>query len=91
MIELQMKIGSITMNYVVMQTSAPTDYDGFGTFTIQNGMPENSRLIGIRKEHYAWQVARNNSGNHATWEPEGIEQRDIEEVLFKAFIAGCST
>lgn len=52
-------------------TTAPADYDGFGTRTVRdncgkNNMGKTWRLIQIRDDAYQWQNGRNGSGLHAT-------------------------
>lgn len=52
-------------------TTAPVDYDGFGTKTVRAncGLNNNGkiwRLIQIRNDAFQWQNGRNGSGMHAT-------------------------
>jgi len=55
-------IGSITKTYVLVETTAPKDYDGFGTFTINAIGPK--RWVLIEQEHFTWQTQRYGSGLH---------------------------
>jgi hypothetical protein len=85
---IQVKIGDTSVNYVIKLTRAPREYDGFGTFTVQIGMPDHFRLIAIREEHSQWQMSRNSSGNFATTEPEDIDQQNVENALWKRLWRG---
>ena len=51
-------------DYEVYETSAPSDYDGFGTITVADYGTE--RTVLIRHEHASWQLGRYQSGNHIT-------------------------
>jgi hypothetical protein len=42
------------------ETTAPVDYDGFGTFTIHAHSPQ--RWVLIEQEHVTWQTQRYASG-----------------------------
>lgn len=58
-------------------TTAPDDYDGFGTRTIgivgyDSGKPV--RQVEIHPEHLRWQESRYGSGMHAAWKPEEFER-----------------
>ncbi len=48
-----------------LDTTAPADYDGFGTFAVHaydNGADGIIRTVLVREEHLAWQTARYSSG-----------------------------
>ena len=57
-----MTISDITKMYVLVETTAPTAYDGFGTFTINALGPK--RWVLIEQEHFTWQTQRYASGLH---------------------------
>lgn len=86
---ITIKIGDTEIRYALRQTGAPRDYDGFGTFTVVDGLPSGqsragqSRLVLIREEHLAWQEGRYASGlGTFAWEPEGFDQQAVEEALW---------
>lgn len=62
MATINIKIGNIETAWEIWETNAPRDYDGFGTFTIYEFNGE--RTVLIRCEHWNWQTARYQSGNH---------------------------
>ena len=59
---------------VVRYTTAPVEYDGFGTLTIcVVGILDGKkpvRKISCQAQHVRWQEARNGSGMHPTFTPE---------------------
>ena len=68
-------IGSDTINantnatlWHPVETDAPIDYDGFGTFEVakyeQGQRQPVQRTVLIRSEHYTWQRTRYESGLH---------------------------
>jgi hypothetical protein len=69
-----------TVTYNVMDTNAPVDYDGFGTFTLAEY--GEFRTVMIREEHFGWQTARFSSGNK--WSrPTEHDRKDIIQALWK--------
>lgn len=61
-------------DYRVVITSAPMDYDGFGTIELaaQAGTDHRDRVlrkVGIDPKHWEWQTSRYSSGLHC-WETE---------------------
>lgn len=87
--QIQIKIGQDDIQFLVKQTSAPVEYDGFGTFTVYewNSGPtkaDNFRIVLIREQHVTWQLARYSSGMHTATDPESfVTDRDIAEILWK--------
>jgi len=65
--------------YVESYTTAPEDYDGFGTRTVETigkGVRGKAwRLIETPAEHINWQKGRNGSGLHPTWSREEWEEQ----------------
>ncbi len=59
---ISVTIGHITKTYVLVETTAPIEYDGFGTFTINALGPK--RWVLIEQEHFTWQTMRYGSGLH---------------------------
>jgi len=88
--EVKVTIGAVSVDYIIQQTRAPSDYDGFGTFTLQNGLPDDARLVCIRKEHFSWQYGRYCSGVGYTPSdpPAGIDVKDIEDALWRRLWKG---
>jgi len=65
------------------ETTAPSEYDGFGTYEIAAGVAEDGRrvrLIEILERHLQWQTLRNASGLHATRNVE--EPHPQDEPIF---------
>jgi hypothetical protein len=63
----------------IVDTKAPKNYDGFGTFTINEYY--GTRTVLIRAEHFQWQTARYSSGIHG-WEPTLHDEGDIAEAIW---------
>ncbi len=69
--------------WVSRWTTAPTDYDTFGTTTAEicsdwHGKP--LRRILCHPHHAGYQAARNSSGMHATWDADPrVEEREAAE------------
>lgn len=72
--------GDEAVTYHVMDTSAPVDYDGFGTFAITEY--DGTRTVLIRAEHYQWQTARYGSGMKACT-PTLHDMGAIQQALWK--------
>jgi hypothetical protein len=79
--------------YFCIDTNAPVDYDGFGTFEVSsytsNGWQYNRgeteeliRTVVVREEHATWQTQRYHSGNHMAF-PTIHEVQDIASMLWK--------
>ena len=68
-----------------MDTSAPEDYDGFGTFTICEF--DGTRTVLIRDEHLLWQTARYFSGLKSAT-PTMHDISAIEDELCKRLRGG---
>jgi hypothetical protein len=90
--QIQIKIASTEQTddctFIVKQTTAPVEYDGFGTFTIYewNSGPtkaDNFRIVLIREEHAQWQLARYSSGLHTACDADIITGREVAEILWK--------
>jgi hypothetical protein len=62
-----------------LDTDAPKDYDGFGTFSVCEY--DKVRTVLVRSEHLQWQTMRYQSGNHYA-KPTIHRMRDIEEALW---------
>jgi len=62
---IAIKIGDSEVIYALKLTRAPREYDGFGTFTLQTGWPNDCRLCCVREEHLQWQTGRNASGGYS--------------------------
>jgi len=81
-------IGNNSAKYHVKQTRAPKAYDGFGTFTLQHGLPDDNRLVMVRDEHLRWQEGRNGSGlGTFLAEPQGFDLHDVEVALWNKLAA----
>jgi hypothetical protein len=75
--------GTEPVTYHVMDTTAPVDYDGFGTFTITEF--EDVRTVLIRDEHYQWQTGRYGSGMK-TCQPTIHDIGAIQQALWKRLL-----
>jgi hypothetical protein len=82
---------TINLELVIKVTTAPVDYDGFGTFTIGETYlyDREARIVAIRPEHVEWQLARYSSGMKGIGDPEEchIDKSDIEEAIHRKLTA----
>lgn len=79
---ITIKIGNIEKNYIVYKTTAPINYDGFGTFVVLNYWED--RYVLIEDVHEEWQTMRYASGSH--FFEKVIEEYQIDEftnILWK--------
>jgi hypothetical protein len=77
--QFRIAIGSAEAAFIVLDTNAPQDYDGFGTFTASeyNG----DRTVLVRAEHLNWQTLRYSSGNK-WWRPTEHDITAVTEHLW---------
>ena len=73
----------------LVDTDAPKEYDGFGTFTVHQyegsrdeWKRDSVRVVLIREEHFGWQTTRYASGLQL-WKPSAFDSATISEVLWK--------
>ena len=73
--------------YHPVETNAPKDYDGFGTFEVAtyNTGDGERRIVLIRSEHYQWQTMRYSSGMNR-WQEAEYDEAAITEVLWKRLL-----
>lgn len=69
----------------IRYTTAPVDYDAFGTQTLENNCGADSsrpdrpfRKVSIRAEHLKWHEARYGSGMHASFTEEQFAKLKTE-------------
>ena len=93
--QIEIKIGGSGGSYEVFKTTAPIDYDGFGTlelFKMRHPTTDKEiRYVAIRQEHCAWQTGRYGSGSHVA---EAVNDRgvvkDLTEKLWKTILSAHS-
>ena len=76
---ITVKIGTIEKNYFLRLTSAPRNYDGFGTIEIESN--EDERIILIDSINIDWQEGRYTSGMYVC-KDEDIPEREITQRLW---------
>lgn len=76
---IKIQIGQFDGLYHAMDTKAPSDYDGFGTFTICE--IDGTRTVLIRDEHFLWQTQRYSSGLNCFAVPTMHDIIAIEDAL----------
>jgi hypothetical protein len=59
---MTMTMGHLTNTHVLVKTSAPAVYDGFGTVVIH--AMGHQRWVLMEPEHFTWQTQRDSSGLH---------------------------
>jgi hypothetical protein len=79
------KLGSIETSWEVVETDAPKEYDGFGTFQLTDCGGE--RIVMVRTEHWDWQTNRYASGVH-WFRASSVPDKDIENALFARLRGG---
>jgi hypothetical protein len=79
MSNIRISINSYTVTYALRETSAPRNYDGFGTITLVD--TGDRRIVGIHVEHLDWQTTRYGSGLFGTREVTLDEESACETVF----------
>ena len=86
---IEVSVGDLRKTYHIVQTRAPKDYDGFGTFTIHeyDAGPEHKadsfRVVLIPEDAFKWQTLRYASGMFAFTAPEYVDDGAIQDALWK--------
>ena len=93
-------IGNIVQQRIIMLTTAPKNYDGFGTFTVYDygstidfdgfETKHPARLVAVLPEHLGWHECRYSSGLYlcsTQLKSLRLRQQDIELILFKRLTA----
>lgn len=80
---IKLTIGTFEVMYVAKRTTAPRNYDGFGTLEIYSSLGFNhgsavedkelTRLVLVDTEHEKWQTGRYFSGLYSCEDAEGLE------------------
>lgn len=89
MLKIKITLGSLVDNtYIVARTTAPKDYDGFGTISLGESYlhDRKARVVLIQENHLEWHAGRYGSGLHSIDTEETadvIDERDIIELLYK--------
>jgi hypothetical protein len=89
MTTIKMTIGTYNVTYVAKRTTAPRNYDGFGTLEIydsgdprlaktgvrhdETGEVRSERLVLVDVEHEEWQTSRYFSGLYSCETADGLE------------------
>jgi hypothetical protein len=87
---ITVKIGDTEVQYHVVLTTAPKNYDGFGSFTLDESIGEArnyKRFVLVNDRHLTWQVGRYASGMYRAdvQEEKAINamRRHIETQLWR--------
>ncbi len=86
---IEVSVAGETIKWHVRITTAPKDYDGFGTHTIYSydagpdHKADSFRIVLIRHEHLDWQVCRYGSGFNRIELPEEWQYAEVVELLRK--------
>ena len=88
--KIDVKIGTFERSYVMAQTTAPKEYDGFGTLEIYTSAPaagENGRdpdrYVLCDVDHVVWQEGRYRSGLYTFEIPDEDISSWAQDNLFK--------
>lgn len=82
-------INNETVIYHLRRTSAPKDYDGFGTFTLyeydagKQNKADSFRVVAIRAEIVNWQTTRYSSGCFASPWPDEWMRDELIRAFWK--------
>lgn len=87
--EFKININGNERIYLIYVTSAPEEYDGFGTITVKKSPLGKKRYILIHEKHLDWQINRYLSGRHLAEECDldNIE-RFIAEHIWNKILKG---
>ena len=90
---ISISIGSdIAVTYVLGVTSAPPEYDGFGTLTLYDSGEgrERTRYVLIQQRHEQWHAGRYGSGLYSYEPSDALDERELARRLFEAMATGIS-
>ena len=76
---IKIAIGDGEITFHAIDTTAPKDYDGFGTFTLADY--GDSRTVLVGHDHFDWQITRYTSGCHKA-DASAFDMQDIEQTLW---------
>jgi hypothetical protein len=85
--KISVAINGESVTYVIAETQAPKEYDGFGTFSLyeyydDEDQSNNYRIVLIRLEHLAWQEGRYASGMFAAQLPSWLDPKNVVNELW---------
>jgi hypothetical protein len=91
-VTIKVTIGEFTKEYILVETTAPRQYDGHGTLEIyEDSGLDAPRMILVEKDNLAWQEGRNRSGLYtfdATRysDTQNSMKQFVEDRLYKRLI-----
>ena len=84
--KIKLQIGTYTVEFVAMTTTAPKEYDGFGTIHIypdevidsmivegRRVPAKTERIVLVDTEHQTWQIGRYGSGLYSAEECDALD------------------
>ena len=79
-------IGPANIRYVLGVTTAPPEYDGFGTLTLydEGEGRDRRRYVLIHERHEDWHRMRYSSGLYVYQPTDSFDERDVAERLYDA-------
>jgi hypothetical protein len=89
--KITVKIGSkLDVTYLVAHTTAPENYDAFGSFTLVDGIDvppraASGRIVLIQERHFKWHVQRYASGLYHTIPGDPELQAEYERRVVEKF------
>jgi hypothetical protein len=91
---IQVHIGDSSVIYTLWKTTAPQNYDGFGTLTLygQDVNGKGERWVLCQMQHAQWQTDRYRSGLYTAEPSDDLSRIDLTEMLYgtllKAYTEG---
>ena len=82
---IKVTVGCFECTYHCYETTAPKNYDGFGTLTIYSA-PEGEgivRYVLIPAASLPWQTARYSSGLHTPTPVDFVSENDLKDRLLE--------
>lgn len=81
--KIKLQIGTYKVEFVAMKTTAPREYDGFGTVHIYPDEIEEKceRVVLVDTEHKTWQVGRYGSGLYSAEDLDGVDHYVQAQLL----------
>lgn len=85
---ITVRIGNAVRHYTLFETTAPVNYDGFGTFGVYGDDSTTSRFALVDQDHATWQLARWSSGLCPGWPALAFSKQDLTDLLWGRIIPG---
>jgi len=85
---ITVKIGTFERTYTLVRTTAPKEYDGFGTLEVYESGNKEERYVLIDVNHKEWQEGRYGSSLYVFKDVENDLKQYVQLELYKRLTEG---